>query len=109
MRCVRRTELAVEVRAADIGPRALVVDHVVRRQRDVAVQVRGCLVHRDAELLHHVDTIDVSFPEQAELDELEALLDPPAKFGFVPVHVALPPSPARTRTVRVQFLGFLGP
>lgn len=72
-------------------PRALVVDHVVGRQRDVAVQVQGCLVHRDAGLLHRVDTIGVSFPEQAELNELEALLGSSAKFGLGPVHVALPP------------------
>src|SRR5690606_30538547 len=39
VRCVRRAELAFEVWAADVGPRALVVDHVVRCQRDVAVQV----------------------------------------------------------------------
>jgi len=105
MRCIWRAELAVEAPATDIGARALVVDHVVRRQRDVAVQVRGRLVHRNAELLHHVDAIDVTLPEQAELNELEPLLDPPAKFSLVPVQIALPPSPARTRTVRAQFLG----
>jgi hypothetical protein len=104
VRGVWRAELAVEVGPANIGARALVVDHVVRRQRDVAIQIRGCLVHRDAELLHHVDAINVPLPEQAELDELEALLNTPAQFRFSVAHVALPDRPERTRTVRTQFL-----
>ena len=64
--------------SAHIGSRTLVVDHVVRRETNIAVQIHGCLVHRDPELVHQIDAVNMLLPEKAELDELEALLDSPA-------------------------------
>src|SRR5690606_8484760 len=103
--CVRLQELWLETGTADIGPCALVVDHVVRRETDVAVQVGGRLVHRDPELVHQVAAVHMSLPEQAELYELEALLDAPAKFRPVVVHHALPARAMRTITMRAHLLG----
>ena len=81
-------EVRLEAWAADIGPRALVVDHVVRCEADVAVQVGGRLVYRDPELIHQIAAVHMSLPEQAELDELKALLDARAKFPPVVFHYA---------------------
>jgi len=68
----------LERRGADISPGALVVDHVVGSQSDVAVQVRRCLIDRDVERLNDIATVDGSFPEQPKLDELELALDAPS-------------------------------
>lgn len=46
----------------------------------------------------------MAFPKQAELDELEELLDNPARFSLSLAHVTLPVHPERTPTVRAQFL-----
>lgn len=47
----------------------------------------------------------MSLPEQAELYELEALLDSPAKFRPLVVHRGLPARLMRMETKRAYFLG----
>jgi hypothetical protein len=41
-------------------------------------------------VVHQVAAVHMSLPEQAELDELETLLDSPAKFRPLVVHRGLP-------------------
>jgi len=74
---VRFQKQGLEAVAPDVGAGALVVDHVARRHAEVAVQVGGCLVDRDPEGGHQVAAVDMAFPEEPELDELEPALNAP--------------------------------
>src|SRR5690606_6729116 len=89
---VRFQEQGLEAGAADVGAGALVIEHVVRRHAEVAVQVGGGLVDRDAEGGHQVATVDVTFPEQPELDELESTLDAPPDAALRCPHLCTPVS-----------------
>ncbi len=68
----------------------LVVDHVVRSEADITVQVGGRLAHRQPELFHQIAAVHSPLPKQSKLDELEALRDSPTKLRLFTIHFALP-------------------
>src|SRR5690606_7588545 len=78
---VRFQEQGLEAVAPNVGTGALVVEHIVRRHAEVAVQVGGGLVDRDPEGGHQVAAVDMAFPEQPELNELEPALNAPLAGG----------------------------
>jgi hypothetical protein len=64
--CVGFEKPRLERGATNVGPHALVVEHVVGREANAAIQVGGRLVHRDLELLHQVAAVHMFLPEQPD-------------------------------------------
>lgn len=57
------------------------------------------------ELSHQIAAVNMPVPEQAELYELETLLNSPAQIRLVVGHDFLPKTTERIETMRTQLLG----
>ena len=82
-------EARVEVGGGQVALLAGVIVDVVAGELLVAAEVVGGLRHGHAEVRGDVAPVDAAFPEQAELDELEALLGAPAPLVVRDVHRSL--------------------
>ena len=78
---VRRRLRRPEVLSRDVSLRRLVVSHTRRPAREIAPDIGGSLAHRDAEAADEIVAVHRADPEQALLDEGQALLDAPAQMG----------------------------
>ena len=72
-------EARVEVGGRQVALLAGVILNVVAGELFVAAEVVGGLRHGHAEMGGDVAPVDAAFPEQAELDEFQPLLDTPAQ------------------------------
>ena len=90
--------------APNVSAGALVVDHVLWGHADIAIQVGGRLVHRNAEHIRQIAPIHMPLPKQPELDEFEPPFDTPSKFRFIWRHREIP-CLTHSVTMYAQLLG----
>lgn len=79
----------IESGASNVSADALVIDHVIQRHAEVAVQIGRRLTDRDPEGGHQVAEVDVAFPEKPEL---EPALNAPPNAALRCPHLCIPVS-----------------